>query len=237
VRKFLFVSFSALTVLFGAQRSAEASAITFTGSPVGMTFSIESVVATTDLFTESPTPLNDTYLVTLQLITTTAYADATRYLQSVALDVGGGVDGALLDSASPGTLTWGFDVDSTIHSNGKCVGAPALGSVCVEEDPGPPNVLLQNNATYTWVFKIDLNDTTGTNVVPSLVFATATVKENGEPQWEETVVSASLTGSGPVIDLQDLDPPGAEAPEPASMVLLGTGLAGLVAYRHRTRRR
>ena len=68
-----------------------------------MTFSIESVVATTDSFAEFPTQLSDTYLVTLQLSTTADYAEATRYLQSVASDVGGVVDGARLDSSSPGT--------------------------------------------------------------------------------------------------------------------------------------
>jgi len=231
MRTLLLVSLSALGLL-GAQQSAEASTITFAGAPAGLTFSIESVNPTTDLFAESPTQLNDTYLVTLQLITTTAYNDATRYLQSVALDVGGSVDAATLVSPNVG---WGADVNKGIHSpNGKCVDDQP-GGICVEADPAMPNPSLKADRTYSWVFKIDLNDTTGINAIPTLVFATATLKPNGAAQWEDTIVSEALTGSE-AVDLLALGPPAA-VPEPTSMLLLGSGLAGLVAYRWRLRRR
>ena len=138
-----------------------AHASTFTLSPdlPGLTFTIENLgLASEDLYAADG--VDDTYAILFGLETTTAYADAgalADLFAAFALDFGdSAVEGAALVS-SPSAYSWSLKSNEKVPGNSaKCNGSET-GGVCVEEAASATgNLVLDANATYSWLFHVDL---------------------------------------------------------------------------------
>ena len=234
-----------------------AHASTFTLSPdlPGLTFTIENLgLASEDLYAADG--VDDTYAILFGLETTTAYADAgalADLFAAFALDFGdSAVEGAALVS-SPSAYSWSLKSNEKVPGNSaKCNGSET-GGVCVEEAASATgNLVLDANATYSWLFHVDLG-TGGFGDATVLTAAIGTLKKTGPSyQFHGTrVVSGSAgtltppsgpgdqketgTGTGTGSGTSSVEAQAVPVPEPASLALLGAGLL-LGTYRLRRRR-
>jgi len=233
MRKFLVVSFSALAVVLGARQNAEAASITFTGGPAGLTFTLSGTLLTPAEDLNPADGLNDTYALTLTMVSST-YANASSgidYLESIGIDIGGTLDATADDGFTPTPQVWQFNANVGVNGSGMCNGS-VDGSVCLQDtSTANTNLALATAGTYEWKFKVDLG-ADGFSTPMILQFGRSTIEDND--QFKKIDVQ-TLTGDGLPNEAVLLDV--VSTPEPSSMLLLGAGLAGLVAYRRRLNRR
>ncbi|MEO7192542.1 MAG: PEP-CTERM sorting domain-containing protein [Vicinamibacterales bacterium] len=218
----------------GVGKASASPIVTFSGAPAGLTFTIESVTPSADLFSADGT--SDTFDVTLQLVTSTAYVDVggTNFLQGISLDVGTSLDAGLLAGFSGlSGLSWSTSPNISVNSSAQCGGADA-GAICTEESPAGTNLALDANGTYRWIFKVDLGPS-GFAPTTGLIVGIATLENNG--QFKKIGGPLQFSGGSLSSDREISESVTvAETPEPASMVLLGTGLAAVLLSRYRARR-
>jgi PEP-CTERM motif len=208
--------------------SAEASTFTLTPSTSGLTFTIENLgLAATDLYTADGA--TDTYQLLLTLTTTTSYVNVGAdpdLLAAFSVDLGtSALQGATLVSSPPG-FSWTLFADNKVPGNSsKCNGSEA-GSFCVEETPSQTgNLVLDANATYSWLFNVDLG-AGGFGDVTSLDVGVGTLKSTGPNySFQGSLAISGLTGSLALPDEEEEGPvPTTPVPEPGSLFLLGSGL-------------
>ena len=207
---------------------AQASTFTLTPATPGLTFTIENLGAVADLHADGS---NDTYEILLTLTTSTVYADtgAADLLAAFSIDFGT----SALDAAALVSTPSGFSWSPVLLSNkvpggsAKCNGNED-GSLCVEETPSASgNLALDADAVYGWLFHIDVG-ATGFGDTTSLVAGIATLKPTGQGYaFQGSSVVSGLTGSlalPPLDDDEEPVPTTIPAPEPGSLMLLGSGL-------------
>jgi hypothetical protein len=217
---------AALLMLLGGASSVSASPITIT--PVtGLTFTLENLGLSATQYAGDGVA-QDTYDIKVTLTLNGTYVPNVAsgdYLKGLGIDAGSGFDfvNPVFSTTAPGT--WTLHQDVNVNPSSQCAGADA-GTVCFEENTGvSPDFLLSGSGTYNWIFSIDLpgafGGTTGLDV--GVVGGTQLQTKN------------EYLGSGGSIGPTVLDVPPSAVPEPASLMLLGSGLA-LVANRLRRRR-
>ena len=223
IRRIVGIALSAF--LFAA--SAQASTFTLTPSTPGLTLTIENLgLADTDLYLVDG--VSDTFALQLTLTTTTDYVNAGADADLLAA-FSVGLSASALQGVQliggPAGLSWTLFADEKVPGNSAKCGGSGLGGFCVEETASSgSNLVLDANGAYSWLFLVDLG-ATGFTETTTLTLALGTLKATGPTYaFQGTDVVNGVTGSlaGPAGN-ENLDP-AIPAPEPGSLLLLGSGL-------------
>jgi len=224
----LACAFALLLLPFASVSPARAAALTFAPTATGLTFTIENLGTATDLYAGDGT--NDTYAILLILTTSTSYVDSgdPDYLAAFSINFGdGSLDGLAL-AGSPSGYSWLLKPADEVAGNSAKCGGDQPGAGCVEEASSGTNLAVDANATYSWLFHVDIGSS-GFADTTRLDVGIATLKSNGS--WHPGSNFAASTGSLALSSgtegndlLPGPAPDPAPVPEPGSLVLLGTGL-------------
>jgi hypothetical protein len=187
---------------------AEATPIGSITTSDKLMFTLSDDGAAADIFSESPTPVNDTEKFTLTLDTSQYTGSDTDLFKSLALKLSSKVDD-VQQIAAPG----GFAFQMGGLDNGGCNGK-GDGFFCTQSSAGVP----LSGGMYTWTFLVD---PTGAFDLPGHLKA----------QWFDA------TGDKLGQLSEDFGTPGSPGthgvPEPTTLLLLASGLAGTLGARYR----
>jgi hypothetical protein len=185
-----------------------------------LTFALSDDGPATDIFSESPTPINDTRQFSVTLNTSQYTGSAADVFTTLALKFSANVD-AVTEAVAPDA----FAIHTPLGglNNGGChsSGTPNdNGFFCTESSSGVP----LNGSFYTWTFLVD----------PTGAFDQADIKA----QWfdaDGNKLGQLSQAFGPPNNGCPDCPKGGGVPEPTTLLLLSCGLAATFGARHRRR--
>ena len=221
MRKLLIPATALLAVLAWSAQATATPFGTYTSTD-GLVFTLSNDGPVANLYSETPTAVDDTFQFTLSLDYSGYTGSSDDWLKNASLKVSSGTDAVQQVSAPAMGATWA-EQDGGLN-NGGCDGSGS-GFWCTQSASGgivlDPSVL---DPTASWVFWVDVAG--GWVDAPSLKSQWFTA---GGDKIQQISVDLD-TPSG------DLPPPGDEAPEPTTLLLLATGLFGAAGAGARRRR-
>lgn len=219
MRKLLVPATALLAVLAWSARATATPIGTYTTTD-GLVFTLSNDGPVADLYSETPTAIDDTFQFTLSLDYSGYTGSSDDWLKNAALKVSGQTDQTQQVSAPVMGATW-TEQDGGLN-NGGCDGTGS-GFWCTQSSSG--GIVLDSSVldpTASWVFWVDVVN--GLQDLPEL-----------KAQWF-TADGRKIQQLSTEMDAPGTPPPGGEVPEPTTLLLLATGLFGAAGAGARRRR-